>query len=529
MSSQKDQVDALVIGSGVGGLACAAALARFGKSVLVLEQQHTAGGLTQSFSRYGFRWDVGLHYLGEMGRGGEARPVIDWLSGGAIAFQPLGEAYDIVHFPDHVAVRFARPKDALIFELKAHFPDSAAEIDAFFAAVAEAVHAAKAVFMQRALSGFLGEVHGLWHKREVEKWWGRSIAEVVDAIVSDRRLRALLLAQRGDYGGMKAGETSFGMHAVVMNHYLNGAWYPVGGAGAFAQALIPVIEQAGGAIRLGARVRALQIADGSATGVQLDDGTVLHAPAVISDIGARNTVGMLPEALLQTTWAQEVLSLRPSVCHVTLYLGLKGDIRAHGASAFNHWFYDSWDVDSGVWEKLAPEADSNEGAERSMEGAPAPVLFVSFPSLKDPAYAPGDNQRHSAEVVAMVDWDEFSQWRTSKLRDRPAAYTDFKASLERSMLAQFIHHFPELGPMVCYHEVSTPLTMQAYTGAQQGASYGLEVSPRRFLSNALNVRTPIPRLYLAGQDVTSPGVVGAMMGGVLAAAAIEHRIYAHLG
>lgn len=528
MSPHEDRIDAIVIGSGIGGLACAAALARFGKAVLVLEQQHAAGGLTQSFSRYGFRWDVGLHYLGEMGQGGEARPIIDLLSGGAIAFQPLGEVYDIVHFPDDVTVRFARPKDALKLELKSKFADSATEIDAYFAAVAEAVHAAKAVFMQRALSGFLGEVHELWHKREVHKWWGRSIAEVFDGIVSDTRLRAVLLAQMGDHGGMKAGQTSFGIHAVVMNHYLNGAWYPVGGAGVFAQTLLPVIEQAGGAIRLDSKVRALQIEGGAATGVQLEDGTVLHAPVVFSDIGARNTVGLLPEALLQTAWAKKILSLQPSVCHVTLYLGLKGDIRAHGASASNHWFHDNWNTDSGVWQGMVPEAEANEGAERVSERKTAPMLFVSFPSLKDPAYAPGDHQRHTAEVVAMIDWERFSQWRTSKLQDRPEAYTEFKANLERNMLAQFVRHFPGLAPMVSYHEMSTPLTMQAYTGAQQGASYGLEVSPRRFLSDALNVRTPISGLFLAGQDVTSPGVVGAMMGGVLAAAAIEHRVYSHL-
>ncbi len=82
--------------------------------------------------------------------------------------------------------------------------------------------------------------------------------------------------------------------------------------------------------------------------------------------------------------------------------------------------------------------------------------------------------------------------------------------------------------MVAFHEVSTPLSLAAYSGAYRGASYGLEVSPRRFLSESLNVRTPIPRLFLAGQDVTSPGVTGAMMGGVIAAASIANQIYSHL-
>lgn len=515
MRSHQDGFDAIVIGSGIGGLACAAALARYGKSVLVLEQQSTAGGLTQSFSRYGFQWDIGLHYLGEMGPDGDARAIVDWLAGGAIAFNSLGAVYDIVHFPGDMTVKFERPQARLEAELKSKFPGSAAEIDTFFTALAEAAHAGKAVFTCRALPGFLADVYGLWHRRDILKWWGRSSAEVVGDLISDPHLRAVLLAQQGDYGGMEPAKTSFGMHAVVMSHYLNGAYYPVGGAKAFAHALVPVIEQSGGAIQLNARVQSLQIEDGKATGVQLDDGALLRAPAIFSDIGARNTVGLLPAELRRTAWANEILSFSPSVCHVTLYLGLTGDIRAHGGSASNHWFHETWEVDKGVWNNPAEQIS-------------APVLFVSFPSLKDPTHAPHDDQRHTAEIVATISWDQFSRWSGSTLQDRPAEYTEFKAVIARSLLAQFAHHFPQLAPMVAFHEVSTPLTMSGYTGAQNGASYGLEVSPRRFLSDALNVCTPVPHLFLTGQDVTSPGITGAMMGGVLSAASIEHRIYSHL-
>jgi all-trans-retinol 13,14-reductase len=139
MSAHPDRFQAIVIDSGIGGLACAAALARCNKPVLLLEQQSAAGGLTQSFSRDGYRWDVGLHYLGEMGPDGGARAVIDWLSCGTIGFEPLGDVYDIVHFPGDFTVRFARPKDALERELKAIFPDSAAQIDGFFTALTVAI------------------------------------------------------------------------------------------------------------------------------------------------------------------------------------------------------------------------------------------------------------------------------------------------------------------------------------------------------------------------------------------------------
>jgi all-trans-retinol 13,14-reductase len=82
--------------------------------------------------------------------------------------------------------------------------------------------------------------------------------------------------------------------------------------------------------------------------------------------------------------------------------------------------------------------------------------------------------------------------------------------------------------MVVVHEMSTPLTTHSFIGAEQGAIYGLEVSPRRFLSDSLRAKTPISELFLTGQDVVTPGVTGAMMGGVLSAAALEPRVYPHL-
>lgn len=518
MSADRAHPDAIVIGSGIGGLACAAALARCGKAVLVLEQQQTAGGLTQSFSRYGFRWDVGLHYLGEMGPDGQARAVLDWLSGGAITFTSSGDVYDIVHFPDDFTVDFARPKAALERALKAKFPHCASEVETFFKALDSAVHAGRALFTKRALAGLFADAYGLWHDRDIAKWWGRSSAEVVGGLIGDPRLRAVLFAQRGDYGGMEPEGTSFGMLAGVMSHYLNGAYYPVGGGKAFADALIPVIEKAGGEVRVNAKVRALQVPqvrEGAATAVELDDGTLLQAPAIFSDIGARNTVGLLPAELRETAWAREILGFAPSVCHVTLYLGLTGDIGAHGASVANHWFHRSWSDGSGVWQGPAKEAQ-------------APVLFVSFPSLKDPTHARDEKHRHTAEVVTTIDWQLFARWQHTPVQQRPQDYDEFKATLARSLLDQFASHFPALAPMIAFHEVSTPLTMSAYTGADQGASYGLEVSPRRFLSNALNVHTPVSGLYLTGQDVTSPGVTGAMMAGVLSAAAVEHKVFRRL-
>ena len=515
MSPSRGPWDAIIIGSGIGGLACAAALARTDNVVIVVEQHQVAGGLTQTFSRNGFRWDVGVHYLGEMGPDGEAHAILDWLASGAIAFASLGAVYDTIHFPGNIEVQFARPQAALQLELKEKFPASSSDIEAFFAALAEANNAGKALFAQRAMPSLLAKVHGLWHERAIRRWWGRSSAEVLDQLVSDPKLRAVLLAQKGNYGGTAANEMSFGVHATVMHHYFNGAYYPVGGARAFAKALVPAVKQSGGEIRLRAKVREFLVENATVVGVRLEDDTQLRAPRIFSDAGARNTVSLLPADMRDCEWAREILSFAPSVCHIGLYLGLEGDIRANGATPSNHWFHETWDINAGVWRNPVEEPS-------------APGLFVSFPSLKDPAHDSGERQRHTAEIVAMTSWGPFASWSDSTHRNRPEAYTAFKAAIERNLLAQFARHFPALAPMVVARELSTPLTTAAYIGAQHGAMYGLEVSPRRFLSESLRIRTPVPGLFLTGQDVVTPGVTGAMMGGVLAAAALEPRVYPHV-
>ena len=411
-------------------------------------------GLTHSFSRNGFTWDVGLHYCGTFGRDQFAGRILDWLSGGTIEFRSVGTVYDRLHFPDEFEVSVGRPAEAYKMELKDRFPDSAAEIEAYFEALLSAEEAGQMVGSERAMPEPVRSAHFWWNKRKIERWCSRTTGEVIGELISDPKLAAVLSAQWGTYGG-KPKEASFAIHATIMGHYLDGAAYPVGGAAAIAKGLVPVIEAAGGSARAGTPVSEIPVEDGKAVGVRTSAGEEYRAPTIVSAIGAGETVKrLLPEDIRQQDWASEIATFKPAICHFEVFVGFEGDIARHGATRANHWFYQSWNTDDGIW--LAAD---NE---------PLPMMFVSFPSLKDPAHDPGPAHRHTGQMMVFTDWSVVAEFADGGAAARPQEWSALKEKIEARMMAFFAEKFPALAPLVVYRELGTPLATAAFTAHEKG-------------------------------------------------------------
>ena len=501
--------DVIVIGSGIGGLTSAGLLARTaGKRVLVLERHTEPGGLTHTFRRDGASWDVGVHYIGQVGPGSRARTYFDYLSGGELEWNRMPDAYDRFVYPG-LDLSISSDPDRYERDLVTAFPQESRAIHRYFKDVRRATAWATMGFVQgmvpRPVASFLGLV---------QRAGGRTATGTTKAYLDARfrspELRGVLASQWGDYG-LPPSRSAFAVHAMIVSHYLEGGWFPRGGSARIARTFEKGIERAGGAVRVAQEVTEILTENGAAIGVRVMDrrGTpirerIYRAPVIISAVGAFNTFNrLLPtsgDIGRATGPARRTLAnLGTNTSAVTVFLRLREDPRSIGLSGGNIWV--NRDLD---------HEHSQEHTVSLLEGRPHDV-FVSFPSLKS-----GESP-HTAELISFCDATAFQQWADHPKGDRGPEYSTLKEHVARGMLDLAESAAPGLSDLVDYMEVATPLTYEHYTAHPAGAFYGPPATPLRYRSGPLGPRTAIPALLLSGQDAGSSGVIGAMMGGVAAA------------
>ena len=505
--------DAIVIGSGMGGLTCASMLARHAKQrVLVLERHYTAGGFTHVFHRPGYEWDVGVHYIGDVQRPDSfLRRAFDHLSDGALAWEDLGEVYDQIIVGDDV-YDFVRGREGFREAMKTYFPSEGDAIDRYIDHVRAAVRTSRSFFLEKALPPGLAGVVGGYLRKPAEPFARATVKDVLTQLTSNPRLRGVLAGQWGDYG-LPPAQGSFFMHALLVSHYFNGGAYPVGGSSRIAATILPGIEQAGGAVVTLAEVERVIVERGRAVGVRLAGGEEIRARRVISDAGRAVTFGRLlaPEDARVAGEPSMLFGVAPSGGHVALYVGLRKTAAELDLRRPNQWVYPGDDHDLNVARYIADP------------DAPLPIAYLSFPSAKDPDFERRYPGRATIDVIGLVPWQWFQSWDGSRWKKRGTEYDSLKAQLSERLMEALLSRCPQIAPAVDHAELSTPLSTKHFAGHPEGELYGLSHSPARFATRRLRVHTGIKGLYLTGADVCTAGVGGALMGGLLTASTVAKR------
>jgi all-trans-retinol 13,14-reductase len=501
--------DAIVIGSGIGGLTAAVLLAEHaGKRVLVLERHYAAGGFTHTFHRPGYEWDVGLHYIGQMqDERSSVRRAFDNVTAGKVQWQPMPDVYDRILIEGR-KFDYAAGLEQFREGLLQSFPGEARAIDRYLAAVHACNRVSGLYFAEKAVPAPVAALAGGLMRMPYMRWARRTTLEVLQSFTGNRELIGVLTAQWGDYG-LPPAKSSFAVHATIAEHYFGGASYPVGGAGAIAAAMIPQIESAGGEVVTSAEVSAILLDGGTVVGVRMGDGREFRAGMVLSDAGAANTFERLlpPNLSALDSLRGNLRRLQPSAAHASLYVGLSQSDAALGLRGTNLWVYPSFDHDANV-ERFARDID-----------APLPGVYLSFPSSKDPDFQRRHPGKSTVEAITMLPYAAFDRWGDTRWKQRGGEYDALKERLAARLLDELKRQAPAVVGNIAYTELSTPVSTRHFMNYGHGEIYGIASTPERFLMRDLGARTPIRGLYLTGQDAASLGVVGALFGGVIAASA----------
>ncbi|MGF2735637.1 phytoene desaturase family protein [Marinobacter sp. DUT-1] len=503
--------DAIVIGSGIGGLTTAACLSKAGQKVLVLEQHYTAGGYTHSYARNGYEWDVGVHYIGDMGSPHTlGRRLFDYITDGKLQWAPMDEVYDRFYLGDKV-VNLRAGKEGLRQSLLEAFPDEREAIDGYIRLLGKVSDGMQWYTLSKLTPGILAPLIDKGLNVALPDCFNRTTREVLTELTNNEELIGAITGQWGDCG-VTPGHSSFMVHALIAKHYLYGGFYPVGGASEIAKTIIPVIQASGGEVFTYADVTDILLEKGRAIGVRMADGKEIRAPRVISNAGIINTFEkLLPEEGRKIAgYGRKREHITPSMPHIGLYIGLKGTPEELGLPRTNYWIYPSADHDDNV-ERFLEDPDHSE----------YPVVYISFPAAKDPDYQNRWPGTSTIEIVAPTTWDMFEPWQDTIWGKRGEDYEALKAKITDQLLEIMYQKLPQLRDKVDYVETSTPLSTAWFSRYGRGELYGLDHNPERFEQDWLRPKTPIPGLYLTGQDILTCGVVGAMIGGLITTLAIR--------
>jgi all-trans-retinol 13,14-reductase len=508
-----ESYDSILIGSGMGSLTTAAILAKEGQKVLLLERHYTAGGFTHIFKRKGFEWDVGIHYIGEVQRENAViKKLFDYISDAQLKWADMGDVYDKVIIGNK-EYDFVKGVQNFKDKMLGYFPDEKKAIDQYVDLVFKAIKTSRKFYMDKALPPIMSKLFGSRMRKPFYHFSDKTTYSVLKSITDNEELIKVLSGQYGDYG-LPPKQSSFVMHAAVARHYFAGGSFPIGGSSEIVKTIDKVIEKAGGTILISAEVDTVVIENNKAIGVKMKDGKTFLAKKIISGAGVMTTYNkLIPEKIAEKhQLIQQLQTVKRSVSHACLYIGLDGSPEDLNLPKTNYWIYpDKIDHDTAIDNYVN---DLN---------ADFPVVYISFPSAKDPDWSHRYPGKSTIDIITLLPYGGFKNWDGTRWMKRGAEYDELKEKIAKRLLEVLYKHLPQTKGKIEHHELSTPLTTQHFINYDEGEIYGLDHTPKRFRQRFLQPRTPIKNFYLTGQDVVTAGVAAALFSGVITTSAMTGK------
>jgi carotene isomerase len=479
-----EQTEIVVIGSGVGGLSCAALLARYGFEVVVCESHTIPGGAAHAFERNGFKFDSGPSLYSGLSYSPSPNPLRQVLD--AIGVDLPCVQYDTwgCYLPEG---QFETSVGADQFcEVLQQFRGEAAVTEWRILQQIMAPYANAAVALPPAavrldwgavltMSQFAPAL--VQHLGRVFQLTG-SFAQLIDGKISDPFIRNWLDLLCFLLSGLPASGTSAAEMAFMFaDWYRPGVKldYPIGGSGALVDALVRGLNQHGGELRLGCHVEQVLVEGKRAIGIRLSNGETIRANWIISNASVWDTLKLLPKGAIPPALAEK--QQKTPECDSFLHLHLGIDAAGLPPNlACHHIVVNDWSL--GIT-------------------APQNVVLVSIPSLIDPSLAPPGKQ--TIHVYTPGN-EPYALWQGMDRRSE--AYQQQKQERAEVMWQALERIIPDIRSRCEVTLVGTPLTHERYLRRHHG-SYGPAIRAGEGLFPGS--RTPLSGLLCCG-DSTFPGI-----------------------
>ena len=282
--------------------------------------------------------------------------------------------------------------------------------------------------------------------------------------------------------------------------FIESSWRLKGDGALITDRLVRGVGQQGGRVVCGAEVVELVEKCGRLSAAVCRDGEVYEGAVFISDIHPEQTCKLVKRSeRMKNAYRHRMAALPNTFGMFTVSLRMKPQSLEY--FNYNRYIYGH----SGVWTFYE-------------DGGPVSGLMASCRVPED-----GDRFASQVDLLTPMTWEKCAVWSGTEVGRRGGDYEAMKGRVADECIRLAERVMPGLRGWVSECYTSTPLTYRDYTGAPGGTAYGLRKDYRNPLAALLSVRTPVPNLFLTGQNLMLHGVHGVTMTALFTCAEVLGR------